>query len=79
LYFRQVLLTKIKRASSEKESETVIDDSIQRLKTRNLNGHLIQRFIRVMSQTLRQAKMQDAPEGQEKKYGLCPCCIPQTL
>jgi hypothetical protein len=66
LYFRQVLFNKIKAASTEKEIETFIDESIQRLKIKNLNGHLIQRFILVMSQTLSQAKLQYASGDQEK-------------
>jgi len=66
LYFRQILLNQIKIASSEKEIETLIDESLQRLKTKNLNGHLIQRFILSMSLALSQAKVQDASDDQEK-------------
>ena len=66
LYFRQVLLNHIKVAANEKEIEIVIDESIRRLKTKNMNGHLIQRFILAMSQAINQAKTQDASGVQEK-------------
>jgi hypothetical protein len=67
LYFRQVLLNHIKVAANEKEIETVIDESIRRLKTKNMNGHLIQRFILAMGQAISQAKMQDAASGVQGK------------
>ncbi|MBL0739574.1 hypothetical protein [Chryseolinea lacunae] len=65
LHFRQTILNQIKLASDENEIENVIDRSIQRLKSRNINGHIIQRFIIVMSKTLYQAKM----EGMSEKAG----------
>lgn len=56
LHFRQTILSQIKSASDEKEIEMVIDNSIQRLKSRNINGHIIQRFVLAMDRTLDQAK-----------------------
>lgn len=66
LYFRQIVLNQIMGASNEKEIEIVIDESIQRLRTKNLNGHLIQRFILCMSLALNQSKTQGASVVQGK-------------
>jgi len=43
-YFKYSVLSQIKSAVNEKEIENVVNLSIQRLKARNINGHLIQRF-----------------------------------
>jgi hypothetical protein len=62
LHFRQTILSQIKSASDEKEIEMVIDNSIQRLKSRNINGHIIQRFVLAMDRTLDQAKSEGLSE-----------------
>ena len=62
LHFRQTILSQIKSASDEKEIEMVIDNSIQRLKSRNINGHIIQRFVLAMDRTLDQAKLEGLSE-----------------
>lgn len=62
LHFRQTILSQIKSASDEKEIERVIDNSIQRLKSRNINGHIIQRFVLAMDRTLDQAKSEGLSE-----------------
>jgi hypothetical protein len=66
LHFRQIVLSQIMGASNQKEIEIVIDESIQRLRTKNLNGHLIQRFILSMRLALNQSKTQGASFVQEK-------------
>jgi hypothetical protein len=52
MHFRQTVLIQIKSASNETELEDVVSDSIQRLKIKNVHGHIIQRFISGMEQTL---------------------------
>jgi hypothetical protein len=52
IYFRQTVLNQIKSASNEAEIEDVISDSIQRLKIKNVHGHIIQRFVMGMEQAL---------------------------
>ena len=58
-HFKQTVLWQIQSASGEKEIELVVDHSIERLKSKNVNGHIIQRFIQSMDKLLRQAKVQD--------------------
>lgn len=58
IHFRQITLTQIKFASSEKEVEVIVHDSIQRLKVKNINGHIIQRFIQSMMMTLSQERVE---------------------
>lgn len=52
MYFRQTILNQIKSASDEKEVTELINDSIQRLKIKNVNGHIIQRYILCMGLSL---------------------------
>ena len=52
MYFKQTVLNQIKSASSETDLEGVVSSSIQRLKIKNVNGHIIQRFILGMEQAL---------------------------
>jgi len=52
IYYRQTILNQIKSASNEKEVEEAISQSIQRLKVKNVNSHIIQRFILNMGMTL---------------------------
>ena len=52
MHFRQTVLIQIKSALNETELEDVVSDSIQRLKIKNVHGHIIQRFISGMEQTL---------------------------
>lgn len=66
IHFRQTVLHQIKSASDEKEVESVIDHSIQRLESKNVNGHIIQRFILAMDKTLYQAKQEAASEQVEQ-------------
>lgn len=56
IYLRQTVIGQIKSAQNEKEIEDVIDRSIQRLKIKNVHGHIIQRFIIGMGSSLDQAK-----------------------
>jgi hypothetical protein len=44
-YFKFTVLSQIKSAVDKKDVERVVERSIQRLKSSNVNGHLIQRFI----------------------------------
>lgn len=62
LHFRQTILSQIKSASDEKEIERVIDNAIQRLKSKNINGHIIQRFVLAMDRMLDQAKLEGLSE-----------------
>ena len=56
IYFKQTILNQIKAASSEGEVEDVINDSVQRLKVKKVNGHIIQRFIVSMDMTLNRSR-----------------------
>lgn len=58
VYFKLTVLRQITSASDEKEIQSVIDLSIQRLKSKNVNGHIIQRFILSMDKILNQAKIE---------------------
>ena len=58
-YFKYSVLSHIKSAVDEKEVESVVELSILRLKSRNVNGHLIQRFIVAMDKTLDEAKLEE--------------------
>lgn len=66
MHFRQTVLGQIKSASDEKEIESAINHSIQRLKSKNLNGHIIQRYILAMDKILYQAKLEDTSEKAEQ-------------
>ena len=70
LHFRQTVLSQIKSASDEKEIENVIDHSIHRLKSKNINGHIIQRFILAMDKTLYQAKLEDTSKKVEQNIDI---------
>lgn len=70
LYFRQTVLSQIKSASDEKEIESVINHSIERLKSMNINGHIIQRFILAMDKALYQAKLEDASERTQQNIDI---------
>ncbi|MBL0745727.1 hypothetical protein [Chryseolinea lacunae] len=63
--FRQRILSRIKSASNEEEVTDVIEQSIQRLKGRNVHGHIIQRFILGMSKVLSQARIEAISEREE--------------
>ena len=52
IYFRQTVLNQIKSASNEAELQDIVNDSIQRLKIKNVHGHIIQRFILGMERAL---------------------------
>jgi hypothetical protein len=43
--FRQSIIHQIKGASNPAEVAIIIEDSLQRLKIKKINGHIIQRFI----------------------------------
>lgn len=70
IYFRQTVLHQIRSASSEKEVESVIDHSIQRLQSKNVNGHIIQRFILAMDKALCQAKQEAPSEKAEQNMDI---------
>jgi hypothetical protein len=61
-YFKHSVLSKIKSPVDEREVESFIQLSVQRLKYRNVNGHLIQRFNVAMDKTLREAKPEEPSE-----------------
>lgn len=61
-YFKYSVLSQIKSAGDEKEVERFVQLSVQRLKSRNVNGHLIQRFIVAMDKTLGEAKLEELSE-----------------
>ena len=61
-YFKYSVLNQIKSAVDEKEVESVVQLSLLRLKSRNVNGHLIQRFIVAMDKTLGEAKLEEPSE-----------------
>lgn len=63
IYFRQIILNQIKSAASETEIDELVDNSIHLLKVKNVNGHIIQRFISGMSHDLgRELALQLSPE-----------------
>jgi hypothetical protein len=70
LHFRQTILQQIRSAPDEKEVERVIDNSIQRLKSRNVNGHIIQRLILAMDKTLYQAKLEAASDQMQQNMDI---------
>ena len=59
-YFKYSVLSLIKSAADEKEVESVVQLSILRLKSRNVNGH--QRFIVAMDKALGEAKLEEPSE-----------------
>ena len=70
IHFRQTILYQIRSASDEKEVESVINHSIQRLKSRSVNGHIIQRFIFAMDKTLYHAKLEALSEQVEQNMDI---------
>ncbi|HEX5167661.1 MAG TPA: hypothetical protein VFW11_00705 [Cyclobacteriaceae bacterium] len=66
VYFRQTVLDQIKSATNEKEIENVIDDSIERLKIKQVNGHIIQRFFLNMERNLDRAKTEEVSEKMKQ-------------
>ena len=60
IYFKHIVLKRIKSASDEKELESVVHDSIRKLKMENVNGHLIHRFIMSMNYTLHRESTKSA-------------------
>lgn len=61
LYFKQTILSQIKSAEDETEVEDVVNSSIERLKFKNVNGHIIQRYIAGMKTTLQHEKSSHQP------------------
>lgn len=59
MYFRQSTLLQIKAAPDEAELERIIIASIERLKHKNVNEHIIQRFISGMGADLHREKMEE--------------------
>jgi hypothetical protein len=49
---RQMTLGQIKAATGDQEVEKVIHDSIDRLQSKNVNGHLIKSYITSMTMSL---------------------------
>jgi hypothetical protein len=66
VYFVQITLRRITSASDEEEIKNVVDHSIQRLKSKNVNGHIIQRFVLSMDKILSQAKIEGTSEKAEQ-------------
>ncbi len=50
--FRQSVINQIKGASNQAEVARIIEDSLQRLRIKKINGHIIQRFILGMGLSL---------------------------
>lgn len=59
LFFRQSILLQIKAASDEVELERIIITSIERLKDKNVNAHIIQRFISGIGADLHREKTKE--------------------
>ena len=78
MYFKQTVLNQIKSASSETDLEGVVSSSIQRLKIKNVNGHIIQRFILGMEQALHRERTEQLSIKVLKKYGPCHCSLQKT-
>lgn len=68
-YYRQTILHQIKSASNEAEVEEVINNSIHRLKIKNVNGHIIQRFILGMGQVLHRERSDQLPAKTLENMG----------
>lgn len=69
-HFKQTVLWQIQSASDEQEVEHVVDLSIQKLRSQNVNGHIIQRFILSMDKVLRDAKLQDPAEKKGQNMNI---------
>ncbi len=63
MYFRQRIISQIKSASNESEIDVLIEDFLQRMKTKNINGHIIQRFIVCMGVDIDREKTENHPAG----------------
>lgn len=50
--FRQKVINQIKGASNQTEVASIIENSIQRLRIKEIHGHVIQRFILGMGLSL---------------------------
>ena len=70
IYFKHIVLKQIKSATDENELKNVIRDSIQRLKTKNINGHLIHRFILSMNYTLHRESAKNATSKVQQNMEL---------
>lgn len=55
-YFKKTILGRIKSAGDHGEVEDVINSSVERLKFKSVNGHIIQRYIAGMKTTLHHEK-----------------------
>ena len=65
-YFKYSVLSQIKSAVDEKEVEGVVEGSIRRLQSRDVNGHLIQRFIVAMDKTLDETRLEELSESVQQ-------------
>jgi hypothetical protein len=65
MQYKQTVLHKIKSASDDQEIESVIAQSILRLKENKVNGHIIQRFVAGMDIALQHAKSDNMSEKLE--------------
>jgi hypothetical protein len=72
-YFKYSVLNQIKSAVDEKEVESVVQLSLLRLKSRNVNGHLIQRFMVAMDKALGEAKLDDPSEEVSQNLDTAIC------
>ena len=70
MQFRQTVLGKIRAATDKQEVEHIISYSVQQLKDKNVNGHIIQRFILGMDRTLHQAKKDETSKETEQNMNI---------
>lgn len=68
IYFRQTVISQIKSASNEKEINNVVNDSIKRLQIKNVNGHLIERFITSMAMALVRSKQEATADNIKHNF-----------
>lgn len=70
IYFRQTVISQIKSASSDKEINNFVNDSVKRLKIKNVNGHLIARFKTSMAMALVRLKQEATADSTKHNFEL---------
>lgn len=70
LFFRRTVINEIMSSSNEGNVEGLIDSAVQKLKFKNVNGHVIQRFITGMERDLRHERAGDHTINTLRKVDL---------
>ncbi|NJM26949.1 MAG: hypothetical protein HC859_17240 [Bacteroidia bacterium] len=70
IYYRQLVISRIKSAKNESEITDVIETSIGRLNSKNVNGHIIHRFLAGLCTGLGQSDDLSEKERQNMDFAL---------